>query len=271
VAEREQIQQAQRAWAERHGVAVDDWGRVETIEANLFRRMNPETRREYEEAGEKELEVGMRSLHSPAALVCNLFDPWRGRPLRALATACGADPALTKLCFQATFPTGLRGAPPHLDVLLEEGGTPTAIESAFTEIYTTGKHSSFAESYIAQRELWEGWPRVRELAQSIASGRTDFTPLDPAQLVKHALGLRRKLGDEGYRLLYLWYDAQGPLAAAHREALERFSAAVEGEIPFAAMTHQALFERLRASGEADPDHLAYLEDRYFGPRDPASA
>lgn len=271
MSERERIQQAQRAWAERHGVAVDDWGRVETIEANLFRPLHPETRSEYEEAAEKEVEVGMRSLHSPAALVCNLFDPWRERALGPLAAACGADPALTRLSFQAPFPTGLRGAPPHLDVLLEEGGTPTAIESAFTEIYARARRSSFAESYIAQRELWEGWPRVRDLAQSIASGRTDFAPLDPAQLVKHALGLRRKLGDAGYRLLYLWYDAQGPLAAAHREAVERFGAAVEGEIPFAAMTHQELFERLRASGEADPDHLAYLEDRYFGPWDPASA
>lgn len=97
----------------------------------------------------------------------------------------------------------------------------------------------------------------------------DFGPLDAAQLVKHALGLRKAFGDKGYRLLYLWFDAGGPVADEHRKAIIRFGEEARGEIPFDAMTYQELFAHLWASGEADPEHLAYLETRYFAPADDA--
>jgi len=206
----------------------------------------------------------MRSLRSSAALACNVFDPWRGRPLAALAAACGADPGIEDLRFEATFPTGLRGTPPHLDVVLEGGGVPTAIESKFTEIYSPGRHAGFPESYFKSEALWASWPRVRALAHAPNEWSASFGPLDAGQLVKHALGLRRAFGDGGHRLLYLWYDAAGAIAGEHREAIRAFRKEFEGEIPFDAMTHQELFERFRASGSGDPGHMAYLERRYFG-------
>lgn len=171
--ELEQILEAQRRWAAGRGISVDGAGRTPELEDNLYQPLHPQTQAEFEKGAGNELEGDMRSLRSSAALACNVFDPWRERPLRPLATACGADPDLARLRFEATFPTGLRGTPPHLDVLLDGDGTPTAIESKFTEIYSPGRHGGFAEAYFKREELWPpGLASARSLARS---GSTRWT------------------------------------------------------------------------------------------------
>lgn len=193
----------------------------------------------------------------------NVFDRWRGEDLGALAEVCGADPATRELRFEAVFPTGLGGTPPHLDVLLTgPGARPTAIESKFTEIYGRASNA-FRPSYFERPAVWEGLPRCEALARRIASREERFEVLGAAQLLKHTLGLRRAFGPRGFRLLYLWYEVESDTATIHRRELDRFAAAVEDEIDFGSLTYHELYEGIEARCLDNVDYLTYLLHRYF--------
>ena len=118
------------------------------------------------------------------------------------------------LAFEARFPTGLGGTPPHLDVAIWlSSGEVIAVESKFTEHLrrsTRGK-SRFEASYSPEyRRLWEerGMPASHALAEELDGGPHRFEFLDPWQLLKHALGLAKGHG-YGFRHIYLYYDRLG--------------------------------------------------------------
>ncbi len=87
-----------------------------SLDDNLFQPLHPDTAADLTAGDGYKLGRGGRSklhaLHSSAALACNVFDYWRGRPLAPIAAACGADPAVTGLRFEARHPTSAGGAPP---------------------------------------------------------------------------------------------------------------------------------------------------------------
>ena len=269
------IKKAQREWARSKGVSVDRGGYVRQVEANLFRPLSAGARFAFEAGAGSELKAHMRALHSSSALVVNFFDYWTDRNAPPLLFALGIEPHQgVSIDFEARFPTGLGGTPPHLDVAIShERGYVVAIESKFTEHLkrsTRGK-SRFARSYFPEAAgLWasKALPACQQLAESLRAedlhgGRQQFEYLDPRQLLKHALGLATQLGGE-FSLCYLYYDWAGERPAAHRREIDLFEELVGDEFRFRALPYQQVFVRLAESGEADSDYLNYLGDRYFG-------
>ncbi|MGA2075375.1 MAG: hypothetical protein ABSH52_17940 [Terriglobia bacterium] len=265
----EHILKAQRAWADSRAIQYNRAnGRALNLSDNLFSPVNSETEFEFRAADGDELgrrgDPGkMFSLHSSSALVCNVFDYWRRRPLAALVQACGIKGSRNDLRFEQKFPTGLEGTSPNLDLLLScNGGRPaTAIESKFTEPYYPARRKGFSASYFESEGLWTGLAACLSVAKAV--GQANYRHVDVPQLLKHILGLRRRFTAEGFELLYLWYDVPGSAAAdEHRAEVQRFSEAVSAEVRFRSITYQALFESLLPSVH-DTDYAAYLRSRYF--------
>ena len=268
------IKKAQREWARSKGVSVDRGGYVRQVEANLFRPLSAGARFAFEAGAGSELKAHMRALHSSSALVVNFFDYWTDRNATPMLFALGIEPHQgVSIDFEARFPTGLGGTPPHLDVAITHGsGYVVAIESKFTEQLkraTRGK-SKFARSYFPESAgLWteKGLPACQELAESLRAeeihgGLQRFEYLEPRQLLKHALGLATQLGGE-FSLWYLYYDWAGERPAAHRREIDLFDELVGHEVRLSTLPYQQVFARLAESVEADSDYLKYLGDRYF--------
>jgi len=77
------IKEQQRRWADARNIQRDG-DSVVTLEFNLYQPLTPLTRAEYErgdgdELGRDERRGKMFALRSSSALVCNVFDYWRGR------------------------------------------------------------------------------------------------------------------------------------------------------------------------------------------------
>ena len=244
------------------------------VEVNLWRPLSAHARQGFEGGAGSELARDMRALHSSSALAANFFDYWTDRDKAPLLAALGIESGhADSMEFEARFSTGLQGAPPHLDVAIGlSTGLTVGIESKFTEHLkraTRGK-SEFVESYFPSNGgLWaaKGLAACQAFAEELRAdelggGRQRFEYVDPRQLLKHALGLATQLGD-GFSLYYLYYDWDGARAEAHRREVAEFASRVGGEIGFKALTYQEVYERLRDSGEADPDDLDYLGARYF--------
>jgi len=160
----EHIQKRQRHWADGRAIQYNKVnGRVLNLADNLFSPLNAETAAEFEAADGAELGTGgspgkMSSLHSSSALVYNMFNYWRRLPLDPLLHACGVRDSLDELRFEQKFPTGLRGNPPNLDLVLSRNGKSpaTAIEGKFTEPFHPGDHGGFSASYFRGEGLWAG-------------------------------------------------------------------------------------------------------------------
>lgn len=162
--------------------------------------------------------------HSSAALAVNTFAAWLGHEgtLR-LANHVGFD----RLAFEVTFPTGLPGNPPNLDVVASRADSLVAIESKCTE-YLGSHEATFQPSYdAAVAELADdSWARIFETLQD-APNR--FPRLDVGQLVRHYLGLKRAVLDgrfERATLLYAFWEpvnaADFQVFGAHRADIARF-------------------------------------------------
>jgi hypothetical protein len=259
---------SQIAWADRRGIPHNDSNICRTVTDNLFIAMGGASAVEFGDGAGGELGTvdapgSMASLRSSSALAVNVFDAWRGEDIGPLASLFAADRLSDRLRFEVQFPTGLKGIPPHLDVVIDrEGGIPLAIESKFTEIYSPA-HNDFRDSYFEKPGLWDGFDRIRELASAIADGSVRFEHLGAAQLIKHALGLKNAYGPMGFRLLYLYYGWPSEIADAHDVEVDRFAEIALSDMEFAPMTYQELFERLETVEEPRPGYMAYLRDRYF--------
>jgi hypothetical protein len=200
----------------------------------------------------------MHALRSSAALSANVFDYWRSHDPAPLQQALGLGDKITRVSFEEHFPTGLKGNPPNVDVLLRlEGGHHIAIESKFTEWLSPRERMLDPKYFPRGRGLWAR--QTLPDCQLLASEFREVGPfkfLDAPQLLKHALGLARKeMGS--YELYYIYFDWKCPEGDAHAEEIARFGALVGKEIRFRAITYQHLFERLDHTGR--PDDAAYLE------------
>jgi len=263
-----EIIDSQTEWADRHGVPYGDSSMCRTVRDNLFVPMNPDTTVEFADGAGSELGTSdapgsMASLRSSSALAVNFFDPWRGTDVAPLSSLFAADRSANRLRFEVQYPTGLRGIPPHLDVVIDRPDSiPFAIESKFTEVYSPA-HNEFRDSYFEKSGLWDGFDHVRKLASAVADGSVKFEYLGAAQLIKHALGLKNAHGPMGFRLLYLWYEWPSKIADAHEAEIDRFAKIAQQNMEFVAMTYQELFERLKTVKEPQPGYMKYLEERYF--------
>ena len=270
----QEIRNAQQDWARSRGIPFNPSGYVREVEHNLWRPLSTRARQAFERGAGSELSGHMRALHSSSALVVNFFDYWACRDKGPLTSALGMDlEGGSSLDFEAQFPTGLGGTPPHLDVAITCGtGFVVAVEGKFTEHLkrsTTGK-SRFTETYFPKpvgRWMGKGLCASQSLAEELwdeecRGGPKRFEYLDARQLLKHTLGLATQLGSR-FSLLYLYYEQPGDGLEAHRCEIGMFERWVGAEINFKALTYQEVFERLRQSEQAGSEYLKYLETRYF--------
>ena len=154
------IRDVQIAWAKSQGLSIDDKGYVDHVDANLWKPLSAHARAAYEKGAGSELEGHMKALHASSALVVNFFDYWTDKPKAPLLSALGIDADdIQSLDFEAQFPTGLGGTPPHLDLAITLGsGAVIGIESKFTEYLdrSTQGRGSFRPSYFPTSEgLWQ--------------------------------------------------------------------------------------------------------------------
>ena len=263
------IRDVQVAWAKSQGLSIDDKGYVDHVDANLWNPLSAHARAAYEKGAGSELRGHMKALHASSALVVNFFDYWTDKPKAPLLSALGinADDIQT-LDFEARFPTGLGGTPPHLDVAITlESGAVTGIESKFTEYLsrsTRGK-SSFEPAYFPPSGgLWasKGLSASQVFAEELDSQQNQFEFLDPWQLLKHALGLATSSGPD-FSLWYLYYDCLGPSPDAPKREIQTFANHVGDEIRFKALTYQQVYHRLQYSNQPHSEYRDYLGARYF--------
>lgn len=265
------VKEQQLSWANRAGIRSDEDGYCYVLNENLFRPLSSSSRIDL--AGGDGAELGRQgkrgkilALHSSAALACNFFDYWRGRDMAALADTFGTK-RLSDIVFERKFPTGLRGRAPNLDVVLHEsGGSILAIESKFMEPFQRSR----TKTYLKPKYFEDGgaWARVglhgcQALAERIRDDEAHFELLDVAQLLKHMLGLASNLED--WRLLYLWYDPEGPAGERHSSEIGSFREAIGCDARrFLSMTYQEAFLRMsHFLGQQHLEYQVYLRERYF--------
>jgi hypothetical protein len=172
--------------------------------------------------------VRLDTPHSSMALVINSFFPWEKDVGRLpLAGKIGFD----AIQFNVRCPTGLRGTPPHLDLMALRddhvvGCTARAVE------YLKRKKASISENYdqsLAETRGMEPW---HAHLQAWRSGDVVYDHVDLAALAKYATALGRTFPDRSSTLVYLYWE---PLDAMsydefrhHRHELARLAAAVDG-------------------------------------------
>ncbi|MFC2067034.1 hypothetical protein ACFLUO_08350 [Chloroflexota bacterium] len=265
------IEKQQQAWAKERGIKLDNRGYTFNLKDNLFIPLSPRSEEEFgsgrgDELGNENTRGKMQALHSSSALVVNVFEYWRGRNVDFIAQACGAFKGATSLHFERTFPTGLVGIPPHLDVgFYNPLSRPLVIEGKFTEPYHRKTKRTITDKYL-NISLWKGLAGCENLVQLIRKeelSKTSFSFLDVPQLLKHILGLTKRHGKRGFELIYLWYDYPSLEAEKHRLELRDFEKNISYEVIFRNMTYQDLFKRIRGSKVASTDYIDYLADRYF--------
>ena len=267
---KQKIIEDQKAWAKSKGLSFNSNGYVSDVETNLRRPLSACALKGFSKGAGSELAGHMKALHSSSALVANLFDYWTGRDKTVLLSALEIDAGNAEsLEFEAQFPTGLDGTPPHLDVAIAlSSGVVIGVESKFTEHMgrSTKDKSKFEPSYFPHgRGLWEdvGLPRSQGLAEELHDRRHKFEYLDPWQLLKHTLGLATQLHDR-FSLYYLYYDHPGQRSETHKREIGCFASRVGKEVRFKAIPYQEVFGRLSALGWTDAEYLNYID--YLGAR-----
>lgn len=251
------------------------------LDQNLFQPLLPTVQRQLMEGDGSELQREgaqypgkMQAVHSSSALGVNVFQYWMAcADVSAIAIACRlcrpGTSSPNEIAFEQKFVISEQfDHAPNLDVVMrysDKTKPVLAVESKFTEAYGSRKHSGLRVPYLKLPGVWDDIPNLRRLAQSISPEDIEFKHLHPAQLIKHILGLKQIAGLEGFRLLYLWYDALGEDGAAHRREVERFSELAKSDgIGFYSVTHQELIMNL--ARQHRPQHEAYiryLTERYL--------
>lgn len=250
------------------------------LDDNLFQPLLPDVRRAFEAGDGDELGSGqapgkMQAVHSSSALAVNIFQYWKVIGAASeIAALCGLCRPATKVSqdirFEEKFPVDDSFIKhPNLDVVIHNApGTKIqvfAIESKFSEAYGGYAHGGLKPKYLECADLWIDLPALRAFAESISPDDSSFTHLHPAQLVKHILGLRRRYGRQGFRLLYLWYDALGAPGKAHRDEVDSFARVAKADgILFHSLTTQELIARIAQRCRAEhAEYVRYLTERYL--------
>jgi len=281
------IKQKQVQWAKRRGIqlkgsqgARGERAYTPRLGQNLFRPLSPQARAEYESGKGGELaenEAGickMQAVHSSAALAVNIFQYWRqfgqfDPVLKALDLRPDPNAALT---YEKRLPIAdkinRREFPvdPHIDIHIACPTFSLGIECKFTEAYSSYKHAGLKPAYMKKRCLWPQIPGCEKLAQSILNNDSLYPHLQPAQLIKHILGLKNAHKNRtDFLLVYLWYDVPFDAGYEHRKEIECFAKSVYADgIAFRALTYQELILRLAENQQPEHrDYIDYLTERYL--------
>jgi hypothetical protein len=152
---------------------------------------------------------------SAMAIALNSFLPWQGN-IESLRL--GGVGGFTELHFDGRCPTGVRGTPPHVDVI---AAGPAGVAGVCVRVfdYLGSRRPSSAAAYrsLAVEAGMTSWTAVLQEAAA-------YRYLDVAGLAKVAIGLGRIFMRRPIALLYLFHepaDAAAPAFAAHRAELGR--------------------------------------------------
>lgn len=211
------------------------------------------------------LDPGRRRVPEAGAVIAlNSFLPWEQHSgdLR-LADLSSVD----KLTFDARCPTGVRGTPPHLDMIAARGQSIVAA-TARGPGYLGRRFAGLAAAYdsVEVPPAMRPWHEILPLLRQ--SGRT-FAHVDAASLLKFALGLARTFPNHDLTLLYLYWEpsdaGQFEAFRRHRRELDDLSDRVEGS---AVRLRSQTFGSLWNEWEEQPDKpwlrelVAQLRGRY---------
>ena len=251
------------------------------LEQNLFEPLAPHVRESFlkgdgnEIIGSASSPAKMQAVHSSSALSVNVFQYWQtvNQP-GVIAAACGFCRAGSNtsqgIVFEDKYPVDDRfRISPNIDVAFHNMDSSKfkrfAVECKFSEPFGSQRHGGLKPEYLRLETIWDDIPAIHELAKLICPNDTKFIYLHASQMIKHILGLKRKAGKSGFRLLYLWYDVLGKEGAIHREEIEGFAkVAGADEIKFHTLSYQELI--LRLSSDFRQDHgryIRYLTERYL--------
>lgn len=283
----EYITGKQIQWALNRGIPLvgskGDKGRpayTRELNQNLFEPLSLDTRKSFEQGDGGELggnPAKMQAVHSSSALGVNIFQYWQSiGQVSAVASACGfcrkGSTVSEKIVCEDKYPVNdnsdiFRKAP-NIDVVFHNNDSSQfkrfAVECKFSEPYGSQKHGGLKPAYLELIPLWSDIPTLHHFAKSICPDE-NFVYLHSAQLIKHILGLKRKFGKNGFRLLYLWYDVLGKEGAVHRDEIDRFKEITKADgIYFNAISYQELI--LALSNEFRQEHAGYIEylsERYL--------
>jgi len=287
----EQVVAKQVAWARNRGIALvgskGSRGRLAytpNLDQNLFLPLLPDVRASFDAADGGELGKGkypgkMQAVHSSSALGVNVFQYWKAiNAVPMIAAACGfcrwGNDVSKDIVFEDKYEIDPHfGYHPNIDVVVHNAPSAKyrvfAIECKFTEAYGAQMHGGVDPKYFNckdrdGKDLWGDIPELLKFAKSISPDDKHFRYLHAAQLAKHILGLKRKFGRDGFRLLYLWYDVFGDQGAKHREEIGQFaSVAKAAGTKFHSMSYQELFLELEKHlRDQHYDYVRYLAERY---------
>ena len=207
----------------------------------------------------------LRSADSAAALAINTFVPWRRAPdVMPLAGYTGFQ----GMQFEARCPTGLRGTPPHLDLLALREDAAVAVTVRCSE-YLGRRKSPVAPSYDRLLNETPGLEAWRHYLQALRASPRQFALLDLGAWIKYALALGRTFPDRQAVLLYLYWE---PIDAdmfdefrRHRAELDALVAeTASNRIRFQAQTFASLWSEWADYGRPAwlQDHVKRLRSRY---------
>ena len=252
----------------RLGEGFEERGYVADFRDNLLPLVAPEDfESDLKQGKGKELAGKFLAIHSSSALAVNCFAPFRRRTSDLVLPVRGR---FEQLRFEQKCPIGLRGTPPHLDVLLSGSAGIVGIESKLTEHLEEQGSADFRPAYqtIIDERSEQGY--FREL-QELVGLPDKYVWLDAAQLIKHALGLANVFRDQRrVMLLYVYWEPVNaesfPQFQEHRREIDVFAEAVAGAKPvFAALSYGELWELWRKRAKKRSwltEHLDQLEARY---------
>ena len=206
----------------------------------------------------------MRVPESGIVLAVNSFFHWRERPhLMSLAGETG----FTDLRFDARCPTGVRGTPPHLDLIAARGNRLVAVTSRGCD-YLARRQNRMAAAYdtVNLPGALRPWGKLMDY---VKEDRGNFIHVDPGSLMKFALGLGKTFTGYSLKLVYLYAE---PVDAAdyvafirHREELRIIKTMVaDSSVTFHPTTAEAMWNDW-AQSFPDPKlrgFVAELRERY---------
>ncbi|MEZ5825000.1 MAG: hypothetical protein R3C97_09740 [Geminicoccaceae bacterium] len=197
-------------------------------------------------------------------MALNSFLPWEEHTSELRLSALGS---VEKLTFDARCPTGVRGTPPHLDMIAATGSTIVAA-TARGSGYLGRRFALLAAAY----DSLEVPPSMRpwqEILPLLRQGGRNFFHVDAASLLKFALGLARTFPNHDLTLLYLYWEpvdaARFEIFRRHRNELAELAERVENS---AVRLRSKSFHELWGEWEEQSDNpwlrelVAQLRGRY---------
>jgi hypothetical protein len=257
-----QITESQRAFAVDAGTVLDSRGWAVDYRDNLLAPLHPASLKDFIACGEitdDGLGGRISAPHSSTAFAVNTFDWRRGRDLSPIAEVLGVD--IDRIVgFERKRAFGLdRPAQPDIE-FIGRNDSAVAVEVKLREPYGSVSNP-FADKYFKTDELWEGLPTLHNLARRIRDTDKMFSTLHAAQLIKHAIGLRHRYGDN-FTLVYYWHYLPSKTGDTHRTEIAQFADIAGGDITFVAVTLEEMLGRFAVDEESKP-WFDYMTNRYL--------